>query len=69
MVKHTWQVSGVGCQRCVDKIQAAVKGLDAAAVVDVDVSSGRVQVQSEQPLHSLQAALHQLGYPPVALPE
>lgn len=56
------QVEGMSCQHCVAAVTNAIRENDPAAQVQVDLSSGRVVVESAQPLDALKAAIDEAGY-------
>lgn len=56
------QVEGMSCQHCVAAVTNAIREHDAAAQVQVDLTSGRVVVDSTQSLDSLKAAIDEAGY-------
>ncbi|SIT47192.1 Copper chaperone CopZ [Paraburkholderia ribeironis] len=56
------KVEGMSCQHCVAAVTNAIREHDAAAQVQVDLSSGRVVVESMQPLDALKAAIDEAGY-------
>ena len=57
-----FQVDGMSCQHCVAAITNAIREHDAAAQVQVDLASGRVTVDSAQPVDALKAAIDEAGY-------
>lgn len=59
---QNFQVQGMSCQHCVRTVEDAIQGLDAQARVQVDLSTGRVDVQSSQPREALAAAIAEAGY-------
>ncbi|WP_225782070.1 heavy-metal-associated domain-containing protein [Xenophilus sp. Marseille-Q4582] len=59
---QNFQVQGMSCQHCVRSVEDAIQGLDAQARVQVDLSTGRVDVQSSQPREALAAAIAEAGY-------
>ena len=59
---HSFQVQGMTCQHCVRAVEDAVQTLDTDASVRVDLSTGRVEVQSQQPHDALAAAIADAGY-------
>jgi len=68
----TFQVDDIHCGHCVRVIKDALRGLDASASVDVDVSRHLVKVQSGRlDAASIRTALVQAGYSPggAAIPE
>lgn len=61
-MQHTLNVQGMTCGHCEAAVTGAIKGVDPHAVVTIDRSSGRVDVQSESPRHALAAAIADEGY-------
>lgn len=61
-ISQDFQVQGMTCQHCVRAVEDAVQALDAQAAVTVDLSTGRVAVQSQQPREALVAAIADAGY-------
>ncbi|KAA1006487.1 heavy-metal-associated domain-containing protein [Paraburkholderia panacisoli] len=57
-----FQVEGMSCQHCVTAVTNAIREHDAAAQVRVDLASGRVTVDSAQPVDLLKAAIDEAGY-------
>ncbi|MEX3639200.1 heavy-metal-associated domain-containing protein [Paraburkholderia sp. BR14320] len=55
-------VEGMSCQHCVAAVTTAIREHDAAAQVQVDLASGRVVVESAQPIEELKAAIDEAGY-------
>lgn len=55
-------VSGMSCGHCVRAITEAVRALDEAAEVQVDLAGGQVRVDSRLSLEQLQAAIREEGY-------
>jgi len=56
------QVEGMSCSHCVGAVTKAVKGVDAAATVDIDLSSKTVKVESSGALDQIKAAIADAGY-------
>ena len=46
-MQHEFTVSGMNCGHCEAAVTRAIKQLDPAAQVQIDLPSGRVKVQSE----------------------
>ena len=44
---QSFKVGGMTCGHCVRAVTDAVRGVDAAAKVEVDLGTGRVTVQNE----------------------
>jgi len=57
-----FQVEGMSCQHCVAAVTNAIREHDGAAKVQVDLASGRVAVESAQPVDTLKAAIAEAGY-------
>lgn len=57
-----FKVSGMSCGHCVRAVTQAIKALDPAAQVDVDLAAGVVQVDSDLPAAQLAAAIRGEGY-------
>lgn len=53
----------ISCGHCVRAVTEAVRQIDAAARVDVDLASKKVTVQSTQTRDALVTALAGAGYP------
>lgn len=61
-MNQTFQVQGMSCGHCVGAVTQAVKALDPAADVTVDLGSGKVDVQSQQDRAAIAAAIEEEGY-------
>lgn len=59
---QAFKVSGMSCGHCVRAITQAIKALDAAAEVDVDLAAGQVQVSDTLDAEQVQAAIREEGY-------
>ena len=62
----TFQVNDMTCGHCVASVTKAVKTLDATAQVDIDLEAHKVKVESAQPAASVEAAIREAGFTPVA---
>ncbi|MDB5749763.1 MAG: heavy metal transport/detoxification protein [Ramlibacter sp.] len=62
MTNQTFQVQGMSCGHCVGAVTQAVKTLDPAAQVQVDLASGQVLVQSQQDHAAIAKAIEEEGY-------
>jgi len=60
------KVGGMTCNHCVMAVTRAVKQLDPAAEVKVDLPSGRVQVQTTAATAQVAAAIAEAGYEALA---
>lgn len=68
MTTTTYTVRGMTCAHCVDAVSNEVGALPGVSGVDVDLTSGKVTVTSEQPLdtEAVRAAVGETGYELVA---
>ena len=61
-MNQVFQVQGMSCGHCVGAVTQAIKAVDPQAEVKVDLASGKVEVQSQQPAAALAAAIREEGY-------
>ena len=59
---HTFHVQGMTCGHCEMAVRKAIQRLDAQAQIEIDRTSGKVQVHSEQPRESVAHAIAEEGY-------
>ena len=59
---RAFKVEDMSCGHCVAAITGAVKAVDPAAEVKVDLASGKVEVQSGQDRAALAKAIQEEGY-------
>ena len=61
---QTFQVSGMTCDHCVRAVNAEVGQIDGVTAVTVDLSTGQISVDSDQPIDStaVAAAVDEAGY-------
>ena len=59
-----FNLPAMSCGHCVSSVTEAVKQVDPAAKVDVDLASKRVKVETTQPREPIAEALTEAGYPP-----
>ncbi|WP_455924139.1 cation transporter [Pseudomonas putida] len=57
-----FNVQGMTCGHCVRAVTQAVQALDAAAVVEVDLATAKVRVQSQQSPAAIVEAIREEGY-------
>jgi copper chaperone len=55
-------VEGMSCNHCVSKVTKAIKDVDTAAKVDVNLKSSKVRVESTVDLADIRSALFDAGY-------
>lgn len=58
-----FNIPAMSCGHCVGAVTQAVKSLDPAAQVNVDLPARKVVVQSSQERQAVAAALAEAGYP------
>lgn len=61
-MKEVLKVGGMTCQHCVNAVTRAIKRLDPAASVDVDLKSGQVSVDGALARDAVQRAVEGAGY-------
>ena len=59
-----FDVQDMSCGHCVAAITRALAALDAAAVVQTDLATHRVRVQSTRPVQALRQAIEDAGFTP-----
>jgi copper chaperone len=57
------QVENMSCGHCVATVTRAVKAVDADAIVDIDLASKKVKVDSGAALDAVKSAIVEAGYP------
>ncbi len=57
-------IPDMSCGHCVQVVTQAVRGVDPAAQVEVDLAARRVRIQSASAVPAIAAALAEEGYPP-----
>lgn len=64
MATNTYTVSGMTCEHCVGAVRDEVSRIPGVTDVRVDLSSGRVMVESETPidLEAVRASVDEAGY-------
>jgi copper chaperone len=65
-MNQVFDVQGMSCGHCERAVTQAVKAVDPAAEVKVDLGSGKVQVQTAQPREAIAKAIAEEGYPVAA---
>jgi copper chaperone len=66
IMNQVFDVQGMTCGHCERAVTQAVKAVDPAAQVKVDLGSGKVQVQTSQPREAIAKAIAEEGYPVAA---
>jgi copper chaperone len=62
-----FNIPDISCAHCVGVVQKAVKAVDAAATVDVDIASKKVRIESAAEKSTLANALVAVGYAPTGM--
>ena len=62
MKNQTFNVQGMSCSHCAGAVAGAVKSVDPAAEVKVDLATGRVEVQSDHDHAEIAKAIQDEGY-------
>ena len=57
-----FHVEGMTCQHCVSAITSAVRAVDAAAQVQIDLSEKSMRIASGKDIKTLAAAIDEAGY-------
>ncbi len=61
-MNQVFEVQGMCCGHCERAVTQAVKSVDAAAQVKIDLASGRVEVQSALAREAIARAITEEGY-------
>ena len=61
-MNQQFQVQGMTCGHCVKAVTQAVKSVDPQAEVQVDLASGKVDVQTQQDRTAIARAIEEEGY-------
>ena len=61
-MNQSFDVQGMSCGHCERAVTQAVKALDPAAQVKVDLAAGKVEVQTTQPREAVAQAIADEGY-------
>ncbi len=61
-MNQTFTVTGMTCGHCEKAVTRAIQQIDPQAEVKIDLASGSVQVQSQQPRDALTRAITEEGY-------
>lgn len=61
-MEHTFNVQGMTCGHCEMAVRKAIQRLDSQAQIEIDRTSGKVQVHSEQPRETVAHAIAEEGY-------
>lgn len=59
-----FNVEGMSCGHCVNRVTQAVRQADPAAGVEVDLATHTVRVETRKDRTTVAAALTDAGYPP-----
>jgi len=59
---YDFQVSDMTCSHCVATVEKAVKSVDGAAKVDIDLGALAVRIESNKPVEQFAKAIEEAGY-------
>jgi copper chaperone len=62
---YSFQVSDMTCGHCVATVEKAVKSVDAAASVKIDLANIAVEIDSAKPVARFAEAIEEAGYTPL----
>lgn len=62
---HEFALPEMTCGHCASKVHIALKRVDAACDIQVDLPQRKVSVRSDEDRATLADALSEAGYPPV----
>lgn len=62
---YDFKVSDMTCSHCVATVEKAVRNVDGAASVKVDLANLAVRIESAKPASSFQDAIAEAGYTPL----
>ena len=65
-MNQSFNVQGMTCGHCEKAVVQAVKSVDPAAEVKVDLATGKVEVQSAKARDDIAKAIAEEGYPVTA---
>ncbi|MEN5207090.1 heavy-metal-associated domain-containing protein [Stenotrophomonas terrae] len=57
-------IESMTCGGCARSVTAALKAVDPAATVEIDLPGKNVKIESSQPVESFTKALEEAGFPP-----
>ena len=57
-------IESMTCGGCARSVTAAIKDVDPAATVDIDLPGKNVKIESSLPVESFTKALEEAGFPP-----
>jgi len=56
-------IESMTCGGCARSVTAAIKDVDPAATVDIDLPGRNVKIESSQPVENFTKALEDVGFP------
>jgi copper chaperone len=59
---YNFQVSDMTCAHCVATVERAVKSVDGAAKVEIDLGALAVKIESDKPVERFAKAIEDAGY-------
>jgi copper chaperone len=61
---YKFEVSDMTCSHCVATVERAVKSVDGAAAIKIDLANLAVKIESAKPAAAFAAAIQEAGYSP-----
>ncbi len=61
---YNFQVNDMTCGHCVATVEKAVKSVDGAAKVKIDLPTHEVEIESDEPAARFAEAIGEAGYSP-----
>ena len=59
---YEFQVNDMTCGHCVATVEKAVKSVDGAARVEIDLAAHAVKIESDEPAQHFSKAIQEAGY-------
>lgn len=63
---HELTVADMTCKHCVGRVTKAIQGVDSDAIVEIDLETGKVRIDSRRDLDPIVVAIDAAGYPVTA---
>lgn len=61
---YNFQVDDMTCGHCVETVEKAVKSVDGAAKVKIDLPTHNVEIESDEPAARFAEGIKEAGYSP-----
>jgi copper chaperone CopZ len=60
--QQTIKIEGMSCNHCVMNVKKAISGVNGVTDVDVNLAQGEAYVKGVFDLHTIESAVHEVGY-------